>query len=101
MLSYSFTVQAEENFLHISNYFATENPALATRFIDAVETSCEMIVEHPEIERTVDFIHQQSIRRLRIKGFQRYVLFYRLSEQKIEVIRMCHGSGDLPALFQV
>lgn len=101
MISYSFTLQAEEDFLQITNYFSVESPAVAARFIDAVETICEIIAEHPEIGRNVDFIHQQSIRRLRIKGFQKYVLFYRLSEQKIEVVRMCHGSRDLPALFQV
>lgn len=100
MLTYTFTLQAEEDFLQIVNYFAVENPVVATRFIDAVEMSCELIVEYPEIGRTVDYIHQQSTRRLQVKGFKKYVLFYRLFEQQVEVVRMCHGSRDLPSLFQ-
>ncbi len=40
-------------------------------------------------------------RYLRIPGFKKYLVFYRLTDIEIEVVRVVHASRDLEAIFRV
>lgn len=36
----------------------------------------------------------------RVPGFERHLIFYRESAAAIEIIRVLHGTRDLPGLFE-
>jgi toxin ParE1/3/4 len=41
----------------------------------------------------------QEIRRWAVKGFRKYLIFYRVSTESIEIIRILHGAQDIDRLF--
>jgi len=40
-----------------------------------------------------------GVRMWRVKGFRRYLIFYRPIEDGIEIVRVIHSSRDIAALF--
>jgi toxin ParE1/3/4 len=40
------------------------------------------------------------MRRLTVKGFENWLLFYRDTEDRIDVIRVLHGARDIAAIFE-
>lgn len=44
--------------------------------------------------------HLQGIRRWKVKGFPNFLIFYRSTDEGVEIIRILHGARDLDAIFQ-
>ena len=42
----------------------------------------------------------RNLRRWRIRGFENFLIFYRLIEDGIEVIRVLHGAREIERLFE-
>jgi toxin ParE1/3/4 len=36
----------------------------------------------------------------RVRGFERYLIFYRPTDDGIDVVRVLHGSRDIESLFE-
>ncbi len=99
-MAYYFTQQAESDFLQAVSYLADDNPQIANKLISQVELTCELITEMPMIGKHVEYIvTPKNIRRFHVKQFHSYILFYRIIESDIEIVRFAHASKDLPALF--
>ena len=43
----------------------------------------------------------QEVRRWAVKGFRKYLIFYRVSTDSIEVIRIFHGSQNIERLLNL
>jgi plasmid stabilization system protein ParE len=41
----------------------------------------------------------QSIRRMPITGFPKHLIFYRVEDREIRILRVVHGARDLETLF--
>lgn len=87
----------EESAVH----FGSDNPAVALRFLEAVEATLRLLVEHPELghARTFERSGLAGLRSFPVKGFGSHLVFYRPTRQGIEVLRVLHGARDLGALF--
>lgn len=83
-------------------YLAEENPTVALRFIDAVEHACTQLAAFPEIGPMRHFRHPRlvNIRMWPIPGFQNYLIFYRITTQEIQVLRVLHAVRDLEPLLE-
>lgn len=67
---------------------------LADRFLAAVEATLELLSLHPEIGVAIAWAKSEvaGIRRLPVGGsFDNILLFYRVSEEGTELIRVIHG----------
>jgi toxin ParE1/3/4 len=42
----------------------------------------------------------RDVRRLTVTGFENWLLFYRDTEDRIDVIRVLHGARDIAAIFE-
>jgi len=82
-------------------YLGEDSPAAAERFVDAVHDALQTIARHPEVGRLRAFRSAQSqhVRSRVVKGFEAYLIFYRLAGDGIEVLRIVHGARDLPPLL--
>jgi len=84
-------------------FLARHNPAAARRFLDAIEQVLLKIKAEPE--RGHRYLHTkregEDWRYMRIPGFKKYLVFYRISDPEIEVVRIVHGSRDLDGVFRV
>lgn len=67
----------------------------AVSYVSSFDDVFETISENPEIGRERKEIREE----LRSLGKDRYVIFYRLLDDHIRIVRILHSSRDLPKLL--
>ena len=74
------------------------NPEAAALFLTAVDRTVARLGEHPLIGRLRRFKGKdlQGVRSWRVDDFENYLIFYRVTEQRLEVMRIKHGSMNFP-----
>jgi toxin ParE1/3/4 len=82
----------------IDYYIAEAEPAVAERFIDALEAAYRLIGEHPA-SGSPRYAHELALPGLRclpLKGFP-WLVFYVAREDHLDVWRVLHAQRDIPA----
>ncbi len=41
------------------------------------------------------------MRKWTVKGFERYLIFYRYTDEYVEVVRVIHAARDIPSIFGI
>jgi len=59
----------------------------------------KQVESRPDLGRLRRDLVPPGIRSVIIRRYPRYLLFYRWSEETVEVLRIKHGMMDLPTLF--
>lgn len=91
-----FAEQAEADLIDIGSYIAQDSVETALQFITKLETVChETLGNHPEIGTKRDDL----IAGLRLFPIQKYLIFYRLQGEWLEVVRVLHASRDMESIF--
>jgi toxin ParE1/3/4 len=84
--------------------FLGENASVdvARRFLHAANVSFQALAQMPELgaQRTFRNARFSSVRALPVKGFERYLIFYRLLTDGVEILRVIHGARDIERLFR-
>ena len=84
-----------------AEYLATEsNEPTARRWKDSLNKAIALISKFPEIGQIRRDLPIQNIRTFFLKGFPRYLIFYRWADDEIELLRVRHGMMHLPGLFE-
>jgi toxin ParE1/3/4 len=92
---YVIAPEAAQDLDEISTYYAIHNIEAGEKLLDEFEARCKYLVSFPNIGR-----NYQTIRRdLRGISFSGYILFYRIGENELEILRVVRGNRDLEALF--
>ena len=93
--------QAKADLLEIAAYIAADNPEAAESFLDAAEATFEFIASLPSVGRTFRFQSPaaEGMRVWRVEGFERYLIVYRTVEDRIDSVRVLHGSRDIAGLL--
>ena len=87
--------QARDDIIDIWQYIALDSIERADDFVDFVYGQCNEIVAFPEIGRKRDELIP-GIRSLPVK---RYVIFYRIKVDSIEISRVLSAYRDLSSQF--
>jgi toxin ParE1/3/4 len=84
-----------------ATYLGEQSPGLEARFLDAVEQTVDQIAELPAIGGFYDTQNPtlKDIRVWRVRGFEKFLIFYRLAESEIELVRVLHGARDIAAIL--
>ena len=85
--------------LQAEYYTGTESIILAERFIEAFTSTVHMLAEHPLIGKKTDYAHPKlaGIRFFLVgKPFDKHLIFYRVSGNVLDIVRIVHGMRDLP-----
>jgi toxin ParE1/3/4 len=79
-------------------YLYERNPEAAIRFLAAIDQTVERLAEHPMKGRLRRFRGRdlKDIRSWRVDDFENYLIFYRASEERIEILRIKHGAMGFP-----
>ncbi len=83
----------------LSSKSTTIDADTALRFLDAVDLACERLAEYPEIGKARKF-ENPRLRGLRLRflpDFPEHLVFYRLTDEYIELVRILHAKRDLDA----
>lgn len=95
MKRYIISQPAIKDLEEIINYFSSRNVDAGERFINEFEKKCKNLANFPNMGRSYDDI-KPSVRGLPLAG---YIIFYRVIDDGIEIIRVISGYRDLESLF--
>ena len=92
---------AESDLLEQVDHLRQESVSTALRFVDAVEHSLNRLVKMPEIGHICELDHSRlcNIRVWPVKDFPKYLIFYRITEAEIQILRILHGARDITAIL--
>jgi toxin ParE1/3/4 len=79
----------------ILDYFSSRDVEAGERFINKFEKKCKNLADFPNMGRSYDDI-KPSLQGLPLAG---YIIFYRIIDDGIEIIRVISGYRDLKSLF--
>jgi len=100
LMNLVFSSLFEQDFAELITYFATQvSPQLAIRFEESTCQLIALLVEHPELGRQRKDLLPEGIRSFRVRGFERYLLFYQVRGQDLVLLRLRYGGMNLQALF--
>ena len=81
-------------------YLAKEaSPEVARSWHAEVMATVRRVEELPDLGRPRRDLQPPGVRSLVLRRYPRYLLFYRWTENTLEILRIKHGMMDLPALF--
>jgi toxin ParE1/3/4 len=89
------SLAASQDLDEIFDYFASRSVEAGERFVAAFEQKCQNLVKFPNIGRSYGEI-EPSLRGVPLNG---YIIFYRLIENGVEIVRVVSGYRNLEALF--
>jgi toxin ParE1/3/4 len=96
MTSYIISPLASRDLDDIFDYFAEFSVDAGERFVDDFNKKCRNLVAFPSIGRAYTEI-DSSLRGIPLSG---YIIFYRVNENLIEIVRVVSGYRDLDSLFR-
>ncbi|MCC5606429.1 type II toxin-antitoxin system RelE/ParE family toxin [Nostoc sp. CHAB 5834] len=93
--------QVIRDLIDLATYIAQDNLDVSDRFLTAAEATFKQLAKTPAIGKECQFIHPNlaEIRQISIKGFQQYLIFYRITESAIDILRVIHGARDIELIF--
>jgi len=96
-----FQRKALEDIEEIVSFIAQDSTKAAKNFRDTLEQTCVLLAEMPDMGMARDFKNPTltNIRLWPLKRFEKYLIFYRVQGNTLNIIRVVHGVRDLPTLF--
>ncbi|QDG53469.1 type II toxin-antitoxin system RelE/ParE family toxin [Persicimonas caeni] len=95
-LDLNISPAAEHDLIDIWAFIASDNPNAADDFVDALHSRCFALTHTPRMGRCRDDL----VRGLRSFPFRNYVIFYRIAETSVDVVRVLSGLRNIrPSLF--
>ncbi|MEO0456593.1 MAG: type II toxin-antitoxin system RelE/ParE family toxin [Cyanobacteria bacterium P01_A01_bin.114] len=96
MSRYIINVLASQDLNEIADYFAENNLEAGERFFIAFNRKCQQLAAFPNSGKSYAAI-RPGLRGLSLEG---YVIFYRLLDDGIEILRVISGRRDFPTVFE-
>ena len=95
------TSAATDDLIECATYLGERSPSATDRFLDAVAEGLDLLVRMPQLGAVYEPRNPrlEGIRIWRVKGFEKYLVFYRPAIEGIEVIRVLHAVRDWAAIL--
>jgi toxin ParE1/3/4 len=92
---------AEQDVAAHAEYIQRDSLDAAVRFLDAVDAAFWRLGQNPELGAMCRFTnpHYAGMRVWPVPRFRKYLIFYRVTPEEVEVIRVLHGTRDLRIIF--
>lgn len=91
MSEVNFSDRAESDLVEIWTFIARDDPATADRLIEQIQQTCQMFAKNRRAGRRRPKLHPV----IRSFAVNPHVIFYRLSDGGIEVVRVLRGRRDI------
>jgi len=93
--------QAREDLIESFLYIELDNVSAAQRFLEAAELTLLEIAEAPLMgaQQFVGSRRLEGMRSRHVKGFPNWLVFYLVTHDTVEIVRVLHGAGDLEQIF--
>jgi toxin ParE1/3/4 len=92
---------ARSDLREIGLYLAKRSLEVSKRFILAVNRTLEYLLGSPESGEKRNYSNPEytSIRIWQVSGFSNYLIFYRVNETDLTIVRVLHGTRDYETIF--
>jgi toxin ParE1/3/4 len=90
--------RATQDLRNQANYMLVNGTAdRASAFLTAAEITFEQLRKTPQIGKVTQLVASQlgEIRQWRLKGFTDYLVFYKVQNDTVEILRIFNGTRDL------
>ncbi|CAN7323019.1 type II toxin-antitoxin system RelE/ParE family toxin [Bosea sp. LjRoot9] len=87
----AFTPTARRDLQEIGDYIARDSRREALRFVTALEQFCTKLVSQPE---RYPILPRHAARNIRRAPHRDYLIFYRIGEINLEILRVLHAARD-------
>jgi len=94
------TAIAREDIVSIGIYFEKQSTGLTNKFLTSFTETLKVIKIFPDIGYAYKGIEVCELRVLQIKNFKRLLIFYKVSEKEILIVRVIHASRNIPHLLE-
>jgi toxin ParE1/3/4 len=95
MSQYVISPEAIRDLDEITSYFADRNVDAGDRLLDEFTKKCRFLTQFPLMGRRYAEVRPY----LRGIPMQKYILFYRILNDGIEIMRVVRGDRDIEAIF--
>lgn len=95
MIKLAYTPQSRNDLTDIGLYIARDNPARAISFVQELRTQCRKIVQSPHSYRS----RPELGKGIRSCAYGNYVIFFKIDDAVLRIIRVLHGAMDSEARF--
>jgi toxin ParE1/3/4 len=95
MSRYIVAPSASQDLNNIADYFLAVNVAAGEKLFIKFSKKFQQLAQFPNLGRSYSHI-RQSLRGLPLDG---YIIFYRVVDDTVEILRIVNGRQDLEALF--
>lgn len=83
---------AKNDLLDIWDYIAEHDEVAADRYLENLRKRALELIAHPDLGRP----REEILNGVRSLLFRNHLIFYRITHAEIIVLRILHGSRDLP-----
>ncbi len=91
-----FSDRAIHDLTEIGDYIAADNPRRAGSFVRKLRTKALYIGRMP---RAFPLLERHETTGIRRRAVDRYLIFYRIDDDRISIIHVLHGARDFEALL--
>lgn len=95
MNRYIIAPSASQDLNKIADYFLAVNVEAGGKLLIKFSQKCQQLAQFPNWGRSYSHI-RSSLRGLPLDG---YIIFYRVTDDTVEILRIVSGRQDLEALF--
>ena len=95
MSRYVINVLASRDLSEIADYFTATNVEVGERFFREFNSKCQHLISFPSSGKSYGTI-RADLRGLSLEG---YIIFYRILDDGIEILRVVSARRNLPSLF--
>ena len=92
MVEIEWSSTAQNDLNEIINYIAQDSLEFALSFYDQVKEKLKNLIQFPNMGRKVPELDDPNTREIILRSYR---LIYRIIEEKIQIIRVIHGSRIL------
>jgi len=93
--------QADRDITNHFEYIARDNLEAAIRFYEAAFRAFDVLLSNPHIGPARDFKDPQltDVRIWLVKGFDKYLIFYRATDERVEILRILRAARDIDKIM--
>lgn len=96
MSQYIISLSASRDLRNISEYFAIENVEAGERLLQEFNQKCKQLASFPKMGRQYEDL-RPGLRGIPLDG---YIIFYKIRNDGIEIIRVVSGRRNLKLIFE-
>ena len=103
--TFVYSQPAQIDLGEIGDYFATCSETLPQRFIDAVDKTARFLARASETS-VIGTLYEsndpacQNIRIWHVDGFSKYLIFYRIENSTLKILRVFHGARNYQNIME-